>query len=187
MTTILKINTRNLNEAIVQDLKEHYGNAELEIRVHEAPDSAEVMEEDEFWALIDLLDWSEPEDNDRVIEPVVEALSQMPVAKIYQFHDILSEKLWRLDTQTYADAMMRDNPDGYFSADEFLYARCCIVANGKVAYQSVSAEPAKFPTDLTFENLLYVAGAAYERKTGKKFISIPAYNFETGSNTEGWS
>lgn len=153
----------------------------LEIRVHDVPNTAEVMSEQEFWELIAILDWSKS-NNSQIIEPVMEVLSRMPVAKIYQFYDILSEKLWQLDTDLYADTMMRDNKDGYFSADEFLYARCCVIANGKDAYESVLIEPAKFPTDLTFETLLYVAGRAYERKTGKKFISIPAYNFETGSN-----
>ena len=34
MHTIIKINTTDLNEQIIQDLKEKYGNVELEIRVH---------------------------------------------------------------------------------------------------------------------------------------------------------
>lgn len=186
MPTVLKINTRNLNQDVVQDLKEHYGNAELEIRVHNLPDSAEVMGEEEFWALIAKLDWSKSDDNNRIIEPVVAALSQMPVAKIYQFYDILSEKLWHLDTSAHADAMMRDDPDDYFSDDEFLYTRCCVVANGKEAYQSVRSDPSNFPADLAFEDLLYVAANAYERKTGKRFLSTPAFNFETGSNKQGW-
>ncbi|MCO6488559.1 MAG: DUF4240 domain-containing protein [Phaeodactylibacter sp.] len=186
MPTVLKINTRNLNQDVVQDLKEHYGNAELEIRVHNLPDSSEVMDEEEFWALIAMLDWSKTEDNSHIIEPAVAALSEMPVAKIYQFYDILSEKLWSLDTSAHADAMMRDDPDGYFSDDEFLYARCCVVANGKEAYLSVLADPSKFPSGLAFENLLYVAAKAYERKTEKRFLSTPAFNFETGSNKQGW-
>ena len=81
---------------------------------------------------------------------------------------------------------MRNDPEGYFSDDEFLYARCCVVANGKEAYQSVLSDPSNFPTDLAFEDLLYVAANAYERKTGKRFLSTPAFNFETGSNKQGW-
>lgn len=42
----------------------------------------------------------------------------MPVAKIYQFYDILSEKPWRLDTSAHADAMMRKGLEDYFSDDE---------------------------------------------------------------------
>ncbi|MCO6491793.1 MAG: DUF4240 domain-containing protein [Phaeodactylibacter sp.] len=111
----------------------------------------------------------------------------MPVAKIYQFFDIFSEKLWHLNTSAHADAMMHDYPDGYFSDDEFLYARCCAVANGKEAYQSVLSDPlSNFPADLAFEELLYVAANAYEHKTGKKFLSTPAFNFETGKNEQGW-
>lgn len=82
--------------------------------------------------------------------------------------------------------MMRHDPDYYFSDDEFLYARCCIVANGKEAYQSVLFDPSIIPADLTFEGLLYIAVNAYERKTGKRFLSTPAFNFETSSNQQGW-
>ena len=186
MSTVLRINARNLNEAIVRDLQEHYGNAELEIHVREMPDAAEVMSEEEFWSLIAQLNWSTPEDNDQIIEALIVSLSEMPIAKIYQFYDILSEKLWLLDTQSHADAMMRDHPNDYFSDDEFLYARCCVVANGQELYQKTLVDPSHFPTDQTFEDLLYVASKAYERKTGKKFLSVPAYNFETGSNKQAW-
>ena len=154
--------------------------------MQDAPDAADVMSEEEFWSLIAQLNWSAPEDNDQVIESLVTTLSGMPIAKIYQFHDILSEKLWLLDTQIYADAMMRDEPNDYFSDDEFLYARCCVVANGQEYFQNTLVNPCQFPTDQTFEDLLYVAGIAYERKTGKKFLSVSAYNFETGSNKKGW-
>jgi hypothetical protein len=79
--TVIKINARNLNEDVIQGLKEHYENAELEIRVHDAPDSGEaLMDEDEFWGLIDLLDWSAPEDNNQVVEPIIDALSRLPKA-----------------------------------------------------------------------------------------------------------
>ena len=57
---------------------------------------------------------------------------------------------------------------------------------GKAAFESVLADSSYFPTDLAFEDLLYVAANAYERKTGKKFLSMPAFNFETGSNKQGW-
>ena len=186
MTTVLKINTRDLNNSMLEDLKDRFGDAELEIRVHDVPDAAGVMKEEEFWGLIGMLDWSDPEDNDRVIEPVVETLSRMPVAWIYQFYDTLSEKLWQLDTAGHAGVLMKADANGYLSEDEFLYARCCVVANGKEFFNAVLTNPTKFPTDLAFEDLLYVAEMAFERKTGKKFISAPAFNFETGSNHQGW-
>jgi len=39
---------------------------------------------------------------------------------------------------------------------------------------------------LTFEPLLYVAMTAYKRKTGKEFMILPAFNYETYSNKAGW-
>jgi len=186
MTTILKIHTRRLNEEVIQNIKEQYADSELEIHVHQSLPSGETLNETTFWELIQLLDWANPEDSDAVVRPLVQALSAMPVANIYQFYDLLSEKLWMLDGRAFADAMMRDAHDDGFSADEFLYARCCVVANGKDAFESVLANPASFPVDLTFEALLYVAGEAYQMATGKEFLPIPAFNFETGGNAEAW-
>ncbi len=40
--------------------------------------------------------------------------------------------------------------------------------------------------DLTFESLLVIASAAYERKTGKQFVYVPSRSYETYSNEEGW-
>ena len=37
-----------------------------------------------------------------VLEPVIQILQNQPLANIYRFSDILSEKLWHLDTKNYA-------------------------------------------------------------------------------------
>jgi Protein of unknown function (DUF4240) len=56
----------------------------------------------------------------------------MPIGNIHQFQDILSEKLWRLDTEKHANASLNNDPNAILSVDYFLYDRCCVVANGKV-------------------------------------------------------
>lgn len=69
--------------------------------------------------------------------------------------------------------------------DDFLYVRCCVVANGKAAFEEVLQHPEKMP-DLTFSGLLHLAAWAYELKTGKPFVHLSAYNYETYSNENGW-
>jgi len=121
-----------------------------------------------------------------VIEPLVQALANMPSTNIHQFADILAEKLWLLDTHAHAEASIRDEEKDYLSVDEFLYDRCCVVANGKALYEEVLHDPSKFPTGLSFERLLSVARRAYQRKTGKALVHIPRKSYETYSNEAGW-
>jgi len=77
-------------------------------------------------------------------------------------------------------------PGRPFSSDNFLYARACVVANGKAFYEKVLADPAQMPKDLTFEPLLSLARKAYQKKTGAAFDYFPTNSYETFSNPEGW-
>lgn len=183
MTAIIKIKTEDLNPDFIHDLQEKYGSkAELEIHVN--PKSKEILSEDEFWNIIELLDWSKEGDDAAVIEPVITKLASLPVSFIYQFADKFAEKLYRLDTKAHADYYNKDEKD-FISVDDFLYVRVCVVANGRAFYENIILHPDQM-FDLSFEALLYVAWEAYERKTGRKFDYIPAYNFETFSNKAGW-
>ncbi len=149
------------------------------------------MTEQQFWDLMTLLDWSklDDDDDDAVVEPLVKALAKLPENEIFAFDDLLAEKLFALDTEAHARHMGEDSytgEDEFFSADQFLYARCVVVANGKECFEEVLADPSQFPEDAEFEAILYVAGTAYERKTGKEYSHIPATDYETFSNTQGW-
>lgn len=188
MTAILKINVQELDTKFVEDLKQAFAHSELEIRVHEQPDAAASFAQEDFWHLIALLDWSAAtEDDTKVVEPVIQALTNQPLAHIYRFADILSEKLWQLDTKAHAQVFLDDpEEEGYLSSDDFLYARCAVVANGQIYYENVLKNPSEMPLDLTFEPLLYIAMNAYKRKTGKAFMAVPAFNYETYSNQAGW-
>ncbi|MFN0034695.1 MAG: DUF4240 domain-containing protein [Saprospiraceae bacterium] len=185
MDTVIHLNVESLNDAFIRDLKEQFGSAEIELRVHKKPQL--WMTQEQFWELIDLLDWSKTGDNAAVAAPLVEALAAMPVGSIHQFEDILSEKLWRLDTRAHAQASKSDDPNGYLSADGFLYDRCCVVANGRAFYESVLNEPAKFPAGCSFSALLSVASEAYSQKTGQTFLHISKFDYETGGNLASWA
>ena len=187
MPTVIKLPLRSLNESVVNDLKEKYPEAEISIEIHQDFNKAPLSEK-RFWEIIALLDWSKEGNDNAVVEPVVSYLAEGPVRHIFEFADLLSEKLYQLDAKKYAQHIGEDawSVDRYFSVDNFLYARCCVVANGEEAYKEVLNNPAAMPKDLTFEELLYVPSNAYKRKTGKRYNYTPAYNFETYSNQEGW-
>ena len=62
-----KIQLNQLSPAFIQEMKEKYGEAELEIKVNRKPDFIRLKEA-EFWAIIDLLDW-EKEADEEILAP----------------------------------------------------------------------------------------------------------------------
>lgn len=184
METTLHVNLSALDEAFIAELRRRYGAADVAILFPTAP--ADWLTEEGFWQLIELLDWSKQDDDQAVIEPLVQALSEKPIASIHQFADMLAEKLWLLDTRQHAEASRRDQADHDLSVDGFLYDRCAVVANGEAFFMEVWQDPTKFPTDCSFEPILAVAGQAYKRKTGKTLVHLPQKSYETYSNTAGW-
>jgi Protein of unknown function (DUF4240) len=186
MTAVLKMNIQELSLKFVEDLKHQFASSEVEIHVHEKSIPHSTLTTNDFWDIIEQLDWSKEGDDAAVVEPVIQILQKRPLAQIYRFANILSEKLWHLDTRNHAQVFLGDTEEGYLSVDDFLYTRCAVVANGRDFYQNVLNNPAEMPEDLTFEPLLYVTLHAYKRKTGKEFMFIPAHNYETYSNKGGW-
>lgn len=185
--TTYRVNLQELTEAWLRKLKEKHGESEVELRI--VPSSSTTFDEKGFWKIINLLDWDHDEDEvEAIIEPAVHYLSQQDISAIYKFEDLLTEKLRSLDHHVYAQQLGENAPseEGGFSSDYFLYARACVVANGKDYYEAVLKDPSEMPQEHTFEALLSISDKAYERKTGKKFDYQPPQSYETYSNAKGW-
>lgn len=149
------------------------------------------MTESEFWRVLSLFDWDKTGDDDAVLEPACSALAEKGPDEIIQFEEILAEKLHAIDTRRhckacYAGELDPDNGDDYISADDFLYQRCVVVANGRQFYNTVLRNPSKFPQGLEFEPLLSLGTAAFERSTGNDFEHCTAISYESFQNLEGW-
>lgn len=192
--TIHRIKLKDLNAQFLQQLRAQYTDQELEIAFWLSPKSINKsahkhLSEDQFWQLINLLDWEKTGDSNAVIEPLVASLSTRSIEAIQTFEDRLSEKLYLLDGEQYAqhtgDNAYKDGRE--FSVDTFLYARCCVIANGQEFYKSVLDNPLEMPKNLTFSALLRVASTAYLRKTNTIFKYQPIFLYETFSNLNGWS
>lgn len=151
--------------------------------IEEALESQQQRVE-KYWVIIHALDWSKEGDDEAVMAPAVQLLSQQEEGFILDFHDWFAEQLYRLDGEAYAGASVEEG--AYFSSDLFLYARCAVLANGRVFYERVKANPADFPKDLFFEALLALPSLAYKRKTGEELPRPPKYIYETGFNSDGW-
>ncbi len=186
MPAVVKIKLADLDDNWIEELRKDYPNSELE--VHITPDTEQRLSEASFWHIIEALDWNKTT-NQAVLVPAIEKLSKLDVAQIYAFQELLAQKLYQLDTYQHAlhigDAAYRK--EEYFSVDNFLYARACVVAHGKAVFQEVLEKPSEMPKDLTFEPLLRLASQAYQQKTGKKFVYLPSVSFETYSNEQAWA
>lgn len=142
-----------------------------------------AMPENEFWALLEKINWKKKEDEDR-LQPLISALAACSESQIYQFSERLALLLHQLDGPAFTLPLEQDELG--FSADTFLYARCYVVARGEKFYKSVLAKPAKMPVGKEMEALLYVAQHAYQQKTGKAYHYIPTVNYESFFNRELW-
>lgn len=151
-----------------------------------------MLEWDEFWDLIDLLGGrADPDACDRLAE----VLATRSKAVVIGFADRLAEVLHRLDRAELAAFPHVDltDPDGLplpLSDDAFLYARCGVVAAGREAYARVTADPAAFcpytARDREGESLLYVAEDAWEQLTGRPWEHVEPFDYESGTNPDGW-
>jgi len=157
---------------------------------HETTDWGRLqMSEEVFWRIISLFNWKKLGDDDAVVRPAVKALAAMTVEDIYRFHDFMAAKLHELDTEQHAREIGEDAyvPDKHFSVDWFLYARCCVVANGREFFESVISTPAEMPKDMEFEAMLTVPDVAYALMTGNEYDYVSEICYETFSNQAGWT
>jgi hypothetical protein len=149
------------------------------------------MNEEKFWDTISLFNWDETGDDDAVLEPARAALASMDAEAIFKFDNILTEKLHALDTREhckacYAGELDPDNGDDYISADDFLYCRCVVVANGRDFFNQVINKPSEMPQEMEFEALLSLPEEAFEQKTGQEYEHASPLSYESFQNLEGW-
>jgi len=148
-----------------------------------------VMSEREFWEIVGKLNWDEAGDDEAVVEPVVEYLANKSNQDIFEFEELLAQKLHALDTMAHAKEIGEDayvSGSDYFSVDGFLYSRCVVVANGKSYFEHVHENPSEFPKDMEFEAILYVAQQAYNKKNNSEWKYVSPTSYETYENTSGW-
>jgi hypothetical protein len=190
MHTILDLPLSALNWDVLQDIQTRYPNAVLRVETDGALDTLR-MDEGHFWAIIAQFDWSKRE-GDAVMQTAIDTLAQFPIPDIERFYDLLAEKLYVLDalrfaTELYGNGQQEEGSLPHFSVDDFLYARCGVVARGQTFYESVLHNPTYMPQNFRFESILYLPHRAHECKTGRRdFKHVTPFWYETFSNPEGW-
>jgi hypothetical protein len=173
--------------AFEEEVRKEEEECERRRRLPQKP--KKMMNGKEFWAIINRLDWKRQGNDRKVLAPAVKALAAKSKTEICRFEERLAFLLYKLDTKAHASNIGEDSYDpesDYVSADEFLYARCVVVANGREFYEAVRKDPKKMPKDMEFESLLGLASAAYELKTGEDFEYSTGCSYESFSNPAGW-
>jgi hypothetical protein len=150
---------------------------------------ADNMDEDEFWKIISMLNWKYTGNDEKVLKKAKKYLVKKSNEDIMKFYDIISKNLYDLDGIQYARNIGEDSyeKNQHFSIDNFLYARCVVVANGRDFYYRVLNNPKAMPKDMEFEALLYLADNAYKKKNKKAFDYRSTFSYETFSNKEKWN
>ena len=147
------------------------------------------MCEEMFWEVIARFNWKKAGDDDEVMKPAIKFLASLPEEDIFKFHDIMAQKLYDIDGTAWGK-IVEAACDGYLSGDFFLYARCCVVANGKEFYEKVRNDPTQMCGDYEFESLLSFPIEAWAKKMKKDFDDYPhlhAVDYETGANAANWA
>ena len=142
---------------------------------------------DFFWETMELCDWSNEGDDDKVLMQVIRFLSEQKDSVIFEFHDLMSELLYELDTRTLFEQCRKES--GYSSDDMFLYSRCVALINGPQFYENAKKGKQKNIWDMEFESLLYVPANAWAIKHEKDAAEYPhlsPLSYETGSNKDAW-
>ncbi len=180
-----KVHTRAAEDLVLSE--EQFHQEQESDESHRYPESN--FKESNFWKLLSSLDWQEQGNDEAVIAPVIDELAKLDVQDILQFAEILADKLYLLDGESFAREIGADaysGNKGAFAKNWFLYVRCCAVANGHDYYSTVLADPKQMPKDTEFQALLTIVPQAYKLKTGKRFNYATKYNYETFSNKQLW-
>jgi hypothetical protein len=189
MTKILELPLQQLDWAAVQALKNEFPNAIFRVE-SDFPSTVTPMDEDQFWSIIALFDWSKDQEDD-ILAPSVLALSQLSDESIFGFHELLNQKLFALDARKYAEQLGSNRfapaEGNFFSVDDFLYSRCGVIANGRQFFDEVLETPSLILKEFTFESLLYLPEKAWEAKhSNVDYDYFPVTSYETFSNIAGW-
>ena len=141
----------------------------------------------DFFHFTNMLDWSRQGDDAAVLEPLVSFLTNYGDNVIFAFDDKMAELLYSLDTYEIAKPLIDEW--GLIPTDEFLYARCTALINGKSYYSDILKGKKKLSSDCEFESLLYVPRKAWCRlhdETDDNYPHITEKCYETYSNSQGW-
>ncbi|MEU0402275.1 DUF4240 domain-containing protein [Streptomyces sp. NPDC006197] len=153
------------------------------------------MQDSDFWEIVET---SAQADISSHCGAISSRLENCTANEITGFADTLAEHLFRLDLKVLADTPVKGETSGSGrpvpqSEDGFLYARCAVILTGRDTYREIVSNPegidfSPYTTDdaVVAEELLEAAPTAFKKVTGAEWDHIEPFDYETGSNEDGW-
>ena len=137
------------------------------------------MTKDDFWNLIEkskqLVGDGDCYDQAEIVQSLLEELNPTDIEDFDRFYDEM--RLESYDQQLWAAAYIIN---GGCSDDGFEYFRGWLISRGKEVFENAVKDPGtlvseipKEDEDLEYEDMLYVARNAYEKKTGEEIPDRP--------------
>jgi hypothetical protein len=155
------------------------------------------MDKKEFWQLID--DAKKASGGDQTLQEkeLISGLEKLAPEEIVEFECILREYL--IEADDFGIMAAQKILDGYVSDDGYLYFRCWLVGQGESVFRAALDKPDTLAAVLDapyqdFEELLYVATVAFQKRTGKleedetfprEIAAARGLDYDSGSVTKG--
>ena len=80
MQTVANINVDEIDPQFIERLKRDFAHSNVEIRLGERLGQSLSFAETDFWDAIDRLDWSQEQDDEKVVEPLIAFFAAGPIA-----------------------------------------------------------------------------------------------------------
>ncbi|GAB3303406.1 DUF4240 domain-containing protein [Hymenobacter tenuis] len=155
------------------------------------------MDKNEFWQLIDAAKKASNGDQTLQEKALINSLATYEPEHIIDFECILREYL--IEADDFGIMAAQKILDGYVSDDTYLYFRCWLIGQGESVFRAALDKPDTLAMVLDagyqdFEELLYVATTAFQKRTGKEeeddtfpreIASARGLNYDFGSVTKG--
>lgn len=158
------------------------------------------MDKKEFWQIIESARAKAQGDQQLQEQTLISSLEKLEPEQIVEFECILCQYL--LEADHFDVIAAQKIIDGYVSDDPYLYFRCWLIGQGETVFTNALRNPDSLAAVIDepyhdFEELLYVATMAYEKRTGKKedddeegafprsVASARGLNYDSNSETKG--
>jgi len=125
------------------------------------------MKKNDFWNLLNLLEWKYEGDDEQVTKPVVRALARMDVEEIFTFNDIVKKLI--ADLEKEKAVRQAAGAAGTVPAEERRKILCVALVNGRKYYEDVRQGRVRLNPDLEFGSILSVAEKAWAVKNERTF------------------
>ncbi|KUG08096.1 DUF4240 domain-containing protein [Solirubrum puertoriconensis] len=155
------------------------------------------MDKTEFWQIIESAKAAAQGDQEIQEQAIINSLEKLEPEQIVEFECLLRECL--LEADHFNIMAAQRIIDGYVSDDTYLYFRCWLIGQGEAVFTNALQNADTLASVVVdpyqdFEALLYVATAAFEKRTGKAeddttfpraVASERGLDYDLGSETKG--